>query len=293
MKKIIPYLLIVAALLAFVSCKPETKEPESFTVKFDLNGGTVSTTIEDQTVKNGDKAARPAENPKNASSKGFKFWSIDGETEYDFEAPVKKDLTIKAVYWTTAEVAQLNKEVYCLVNIVYPLTLNKKMYDGTEASKIYDITVDAEIVEKLLMLSLLSCKYNETTKEFDFFVTHDGKEYAMEDSNLDAVVDEFSVKENKSTKNADEEGVGTYKVKLENVKIKATFTYTEGTTWTETRETDFTIDAVVTETKIDETYYVTITSTTTANGTEYPVLKYDVYNGIYEYKGYNGSVAMF
>ncbi len=36
MKKIIPLLLIVAALLAFVSCKAE---PESFTVKFDLNGG--------------------------------------------------------------------------------------------------------------------------------------------------------------------------------------------------------------------------------------------------------------
>lgn len=73
MKKIIPFLLVAVALLAFVSCKPE---PESFTVKFDLNGGTVSTPIEDQTVKNGDKVEKPSVTPKNTSSKGFKFLAL-------------------------------------------------------------------------------------------------------------------------------------------------------------------------------------------------------------------------
>ncbi len=295
MKKIIPLLLIVAALLAFVSCKAE---PESFTVKFDLNGGTVSKDIEDQTVKNGEKAAKPAETPVNTSSKGFKFWSLDGETEYDFNTPVRKDLTIKAVYWTDAEVAEIEKEAYCFGNIVYALWSNEKLYKSTtEVSNIYDIsnTSDAEKVGSLLMFSLLSCKYNSDDEDFDFYVTHDGSEYKIIDKSSIQLVD-FSVKENKSTKTAGEDVYGTYNIKLENVTIKATLTYTEGSTsWTETLETDFTVDAVVTISADTEgaPMYITLESSMTVNGAEYPVLKYtDVYTGRYEYKGYKGTLKL-
>ncbi len=300
MKKIIPLLLVVAALLAFVSCKAE---PESFTVTFDLNGGTVSKDIEDQTVKNGGKAAKPAEKPDNASSKGFKFWSVDGETEYDFNTPVRKDLTIKAVYWTAAEVAEIEKEVYCFRNIVQALYVNDKLYNGTEASNIYNITdtSDAETVGSLLMLSLLSCKYNSVDKDFDFYVTHDGKEYMIdESSNPDSVLVSFSVEENKSTKTEDTEGSGTYNIKLENVKVKATFTYTEGSTsWAETLETDFTVNAVLTMTKLVESsefFVITIDSSITVNGTEYPKLKCTIISNqdeySYEYKGYKGTALL-
>ncbi len=306
MKKIIPFLLVVAALLAFVSCKAE---PESFTVKFDLNGGTVSKDIEDQTVKNGEKAAKPTETPVNTSSKGFKFWSLDGETEYDFNTPVRKDLTIKAVYWTVAEVAEIEKEVYCFRNIVQTLWANDNLYESTtEASKIYDIsaTSDAEPVGSLLMLSLLSCKYNSEDGDFDFYVTHDGKEYMIdESSNPDSVLVSFSVEENKSTKTADTEETDTYNIKLENVKIKATFTYnnSEGTTlWTETLETDFTVDAVLTMTKLvessedDDVFLITIDSSITVNGTKYPELKCRIIIGqdkySYEYKGYKGTALL-
>ncbi len=294
MKKIILFLLVAAALLAFVSCKPE---PESFTVKFDLNGGTVSTAIEDQTVKNGDKAAKPAETPENASSKGFRFWSIDGETEYDFSSPVKKNLTIKAVYWTAAEVGQLDKEAYCLTFLTQSLFSHEKLYDGTEASNIFDKTEDQETLGSLLMLSLVSVKYDSEHDEFAPCITHDGKEYETDDSKIKFVLDDVSVEKNKSTKDANEEGVGTYNVKLENVKIKATFTYTDGTTtWNETLETDFTINAVVIRTKItDEAYLIEFDSFLTVNGTDYPELKVKILfsndDFTYEYNGYTGKLS--
>lgn len=296
MKKIIPFLLLAAALLAFVSCKPE---PESFTVKFDLNGGTVSTTIEDQTVKNGDKAAKPVETPENTSSKGFRFWTINGETEYDFSSPVKKDLTIRAVYWTAAEVGQLDKEAYCLTFLTQSLFLNKKLYDGTEASKIFDKNNpgDQETLGSLLMLSLVSVKYDSEHNEFVPCITHDGKEYETDDSKIKFVLDDVSVEKNNSTKVPGEtEMTGTYNVKLENVKIKATFTYTEGTTtWNETLETDFTIDAVMTGTVVESLTVMKIDSFLTVNGSEYPEFKASIiYEGsddfTYDYKGYKGKI---
>lgn len=304
MKKIIPFLLVVAALLAFVSCKAESSEPESFTVKFDLNGGTISEDIEDQTVKNGEKAVKPADTPVNTSSKGFKFWSLDGETKYDFDTPVRKDLTIKAVYWTAAEVAEIEKEVCCFRNIVQTLWANDNLYESTTEASIYDInnTSDAEPVGSLLMLSLLSCKYNSEDEDFDFYVTHDGKEYMIdESSNPDAELNYFSVKINKSTKPAGEDGYGTYNIKLENVKIKATFTYknSEDTTlWTETLETDFTVDAVLTRTKLVESsdVFVITIDFITVNGTKYPELKCKIISNqdeySYEYKGYKGTALL-
>ena len=168
------------------------------------------------------------------------------------------------------------------------------MYDGTEESKIFDKTTDKDTLATLLVLSLVSVKYDSVKDDFVPCITHDGTEYETRDSRLQYVIDEVSVGKNNSTKDADEEGNGTYNVKVENVKIKATFTYTDGTTtWKETLETDFTIDAVVTVTEIDEDVYIEITSTMTVNGTEYPVLKYNTSTSIYEYKGYKGTVDIF
>ncbi len=181
------------------------------------------------------------------------------------------------------------------------------MYESTTEASIYDIsaTSDAETVGSLLMWSLLSCKYNSEDGDFDFYVTHDGKEYIIdESSNPDSVLVSFYVEENKSTKTADTEETGTYNIKLENVKIKATFTYKDPedatkTLWTETLETDFTVDAVLTMKKLVESSAVsviTIDSSITVNETKYPELKCTIIIGqdkySYEYKGYKGTALL-
>ena len=67
-----------------------------FTVTFDLNGGwrpAPST----QDVKKGEKAVKP-DDPASSSGKRFKFWSVDGTTEYDFDTPVTNNITLYAIY---------------------------------------------------------------------------------------------------------------------------------------------------------------------------------------------------
>ncbi len=83
-------MLLIAALL-FVSCDNNTKEPEkeaeakTYTVTFDLNGGTGD--IKAQTVKDGEKAAKPTTDPtpSNTNYYAFDCWTKEGETTaFDF-----------------------------------------------------------------------------------------------------------------------------------------------------------------------------------------------------------------
>jgi hypothetical protein len=70
----------------------------AFTVSFDSKGGSG---VPDETVNKYSKAARPA--PPAQAGKGFDDWYKEEEckTQYDFNTPVTKDITLYAG-WTTA-----------------------------------------------------------------------------------------------------------------------------------------------------------------------------------------------
>ena len=88
MKKILVAILLVAvALLAFTGCG------DSYTVTFDSDGGS---SVAAQTVESGAKAEKPADPTKAGYT--FAGWFV-GEDEYDFEAAVTADVTLKAK-WT-------------------------------------------------------------------------------------------------------------------------------------------------------------------------------------------------
>jgi len=74
--------------------KDPTKDPaKEYTVTFDVDGGSA---VAAQTVKDGEKATKPADPTKEGYT--FAGWFV-GETAYDFEAAVKSDVTVKAK-WT-------------------------------------------------------------------------------------------------------------------------------------------------------------------------------------------------
>ena len=71
----------------------ETKPvEEKYTVSFDSNGGSSKN---NQIVVAGNKANKPANPTKNGYT--FVEWQLDGKT-YDFNTPVTKDITLKAVW---------------------------------------------------------------------------------------------------------------------------------------------------------------------------------------------------
>ncbi len=64
-----------------------------YTVTFNSNGGSEVADVE---VTEGEKVAKPAD-PTYAGYV-FKYWSLDGTTEFDFEAAITGDITLKAVW---------------------------------------------------------------------------------------------------------------------------------------------------------------------------------------------------
>ncbi|MCH4895367.1 hypothetical protein E0494_01420 [Marinilabiliaceae bacterium JC040] len=85
---------ILISLLSF-SCTKKKDNPiiEEYTVNFETNGGNK---IESITVKDGEKVTKPT-NPTKAEF-NFIEWQLEGVT-YDFNTPVKKDITLTAI-WT-------------------------------------------------------------------------------------------------------------------------------------------------------------------------------------------------
>ena len=75
------------------------RDPKQFTVKFETGDGTP---VNDQPVKEGNKAVRPATNP---SLSGYRFveWQLDGKI-YDFNTKVYKNITLTAK-WEKLETA--------------------------------------------------------------------------------------------------------------------------------------------------------------------------------------------
>ena len=72
-------------------------DEEDYTVTFDSNGGSE---VDAQTVRFGNKAEKPADPTKQ----GYVFgtWTMNG-TEYDFETPVKADITLIATWNTSGD----------------------------------------------------------------------------------------------------------------------------------------------------------------------------------------------
>ena len=93
MKKIIPVLLILSALLVFAGCE---KEPviEKFTVTFDPDNGGEKTVVSVEKGKTVEKIADPEK-----TGCLFMEWRTPDGKEYDFTKAVESDITLKAVYW--------------------------------------------------------------------------------------------------------------------------------------------------------------------------------------------------
>ena len=72
-------------------------DEEDYTVSFDSNGGSA---VESQTVHFGDKASKPAD--PTLMGYVFNAWTVDGK-EYDFETPIKNNITLKAVWNTSGD----------------------------------------------------------------------------------------------------------------------------------------------------------------------------------------------
>jgi len=66
------------------------------TVTFDTNGGSRIPETQEHTYR--EKAVKPADNPIKTGHT-FRFWSLDGTAEYDFETELTANITLKAVYF--------------------------------------------------------------------------------------------------------------------------------------------------------------------------------------------------
>ena len=73
-------------------------EKEKFTVVFNADNGTQNTSVE---VYVGACAVAPEATPEKTEGEivySFLYWSLDGETEYDFATPVTESITLTALY---------------------------------------------------------------------------------------------------------------------------------------------------------------------------------------------------
>ena len=88
--KIAGVITLLACIWGGVSCEQNLPE-ETYTVTFDSDGGSE---IKPVTVKDGEKVTKPEADPTK-DGYTFKGW-FNGETEYDFEASVTANITLKA-----------------------------------------------------------------------------------------------------------------------------------------------------------------------------------------------------
>ena len=79
------------------------------TVTFNTDGG--SPVPDAQTVAYNSTASEPSEDPKKEGYK-FKYWSLDGTTEYDFFDKVIMNITLKAVWEKLEVVAKIGSKGY-------------------------------------------------------------------------------------------------------------------------------------------------------------------------------------
>ena len=97
--------------------------------------------------------AKPAD-PTPGDNQRFRFWSLDGETEYDFTKPVNRDLTLKAIFeyintcdvtFRTEDGTEISKvTVGKGQNVAYPKLPDGEYWTATaeEYAKMFNVTED-------------------------------------------------------------------------------------------------------------------------------------------------------
>lgn len=129
-KTLIALMMALVAMLLFVSCDNKTKEPKTYTVTFDSNGGS---DVPSQTVTEGDKAVKPENPTTSAKYKTVDYWTLDGK-KFDFETTaVTADITLKAV-WRDYEIGDIGPsggyifyKAETAQNVVYTDSSGKKV----------------------------------------------------------------------------------------------------------------------------------------------------------------------
>ncbi len=155
MKKLLIIALCLLAVFAVVSCKNEPKadpKPESFTVKFDTQGGSA---IADASVVKDAVVEKPADPSKEGAI--FYTWFTEDtfENVYDFTTPVTQSITLYAK-WVNAPAAEKQT-----INVAYATDTVKLtatvVSDGFQMQWLFDSQVKAGDV--------LSFKY-KSNREF-------------------------------------------------------------------------------------------------------------------------------
>lgn len=78
---------------------PTPEHPDTVTVTFDLNGGTSDTTLNPVEIAYGATVSEPVATLTHPGGKFFRYWREDGKSvEYDFSAPITKNITLVAYY---------------------------------------------------------------------------------------------------------------------------------------------------------------------------------------------------
>ena len=94
----------------------EPPTPATFTVSFNTNGGEAA--ISDQTVTDGETAAKPADPKKTGYT--FRHWADPSGAEYDFATPVTGNLTLKAIWEAKTDTAYTIEHYKANVDGTYP-----------------------------------------------------------------------------------------------------------------------------------------------------------------------------
>ncbi len=129
------YILLIAVLLLssallFSACgeeeqpKPDPTPDTIYTVRFDPRGGSG---ISDQKIKAGQTASAPTAPTREGHT--FLFWTLEGE-QYDFSAPVTKDITLVANWKETGPFTV----TFCYVNADGTATQTVEQIEITEAA---------------------------------------------------------------------------------------------------------------------------------------------------------------
>ncbi len=206
MKKIIPVLLILAALIVLAGCE---KEPviEKFTVTFDPDNGSEKTEV---TVEKGKTVEKIADPEKTGCV--FMEWRTPDGKEYDFTKSVVSNITLKAVYWLDMP-EDIQKKAFTYVTIARNLSGETRI-DDLEDNELQEAFVSLNPNCKA-DLSKAAFYYEKGGTKYYFYdgkITHDNYVYVE--------LDKTALKAEEFKTSTDDEGITSTEIK--NLVIKAT-----------------------------------------------------------------------
>lgn len=143
MKRILTFLVLAIALL-FSSCNSNSTVIPPHTVTFDSKEGSYTPRV--QYVKDGETAIEP-KSPTKSDTFGFRRWRVDGgkEEAFDFNTPIKSDITLWAEYWPIKENDDVRKLTYSMSyywNIIRTVIENENFAKGETVEKAFAYTGD-------------------------------------------------------------------------------------------------------------------------------------------------------